>query len=90
MLMDYEAGDLSLWNKTFMFMASGFNATETTRFLEFSDQLIDTLIRSFGGTALAVPHNLRTGRVSAILFRISAAAPCGLPNPWSTPLVSAS
>ncbi|MEX1139739.1 MAG: C25 family cysteine peptidase [Bacteroidota bacterium] len=52
MLMAYEAGGLSLWNKTFMFMASGFNATETTRFLEFSDQLLDTLMSDpIGGRA---------------------------------------
>lgn len=41
MVIAYEATGLSVWNKTFMFMASGFNATETQRFLDFSDLLIN-------------------------------------------------
>lgn len=43
-LIAYETAPFSLWNKTFMFMASGFNSTETARFQIFSDRLIDSLI----------------------------------------------
>ncbi|GJQ22064.1 MAG: hypothetical protein HBSIN02_24190 [Bacteroidia bacterium] len=43
MVLAYETEPLSMWNKTFMFMASGFNSTETARFQFFSDGLIDSL-----------------------------------------------
>ncbi|MBI3003855.1 MAG: hypothetical protein HYY49_00380 [Ignavibacteriales bacterium] len=40
MIMAYEAASLRSLNKRFMFMASGFDSSETLRFQLFSDQLI--------------------------------------------------
>jgi hypothetical protein len=43
-IINYETMPLSLWNKRYMFMAGGFDSTETLRFSQFCDNLISQYI----------------------------------------------
>jgi len=44
-VLSYESSPLSLWNKRFMFMASGWDSLETLRLQQFSDFLINQYVQ---------------------------------------------
>jgi hypothetical protein len=45
-VISYESSPLSLWNKRFMFMASGWDSLETLRLQQFSDFIISQYVQS--------------------------------------------